>query len=89
MSDNKTLTEAIEALKTDGIVHGIALMCVNSLTQAARIATPEAFIQMAARQVDAAGQKITAESVAACLHTMLKFLDMGTKNPQRAQQEPS
>jgi len=66
-----TITPA--ELEQDGIIYGIANMCVQALHEAAASATPERFIHLAARQVAEAGD-CGAERVAAHLHTTLVAL---------------
>lgn len=76
---NNTPRESTYAMETDGIVHGIALACVNTLAEAAAVATPEKFIHLAARQLVEAGQKPTAARVAEHLHQTLRAFDATVK----------
>lgn len=79
MPHDDTPNESPYALETDGIIHGLATACVNVLTEAAAIATPERFIHLAAHQVTTAGQEATAERVGAHLYSTLQALDTTTK----------
>ncbi|WP_025915598.1 hypothetical protein [Herminiimonas sp. CN] len=79
MSHDDTTKESTYALETDGLVHGVALICANTLTEAAAAATPERFIHLAVRQLVAAGQEPTAERVAAYLHTTCQAFDATVK----------
>lgn len=66
-------TITLADLEKDGLIHGIAEACVQAMHEAAASATPEQFIHLAGRQI-AEGGELTAERVAAHLHTTLKAI---------------
>lgn len=51
-------------LVKDGIVHGIAEICTQTLKEAAAVATPDRFIELVAQQVTASTGELSAELVA-------------------------
>lgn len=71
MSD-QSITQ--DNLEVDGIVHGIAAACAQTMREAAEAASAEKFIHLAAHKLTEAGYPVTAGSVAAHLHDVLKVL---------------
>lgn len=68
-----TIQTVAADLEQDGIVHELAVACVNALREVADTATASRFIHLVAHQVAAVGEP-TAESVAAHLRTTLTAL---------------
>lgn len=69
---DQTITTA--DLEKDGIVHGYAAACAQTMRETAASATAERFICLAAHELSKAGFPVTSGSVCAYLHEMTNSL---------------
>lgn len=84
MSDQPITADNLE---TDGIVHGIAIACVQTMRETAEAATAEGFIHLAAHKLTEVGYPATSGGVASFLHETLRALTETCEELRRAERE--